>query len=943
MSGVPVTEELFIEQDGDQFNDLWLACAVIFGVLFGFFLGVMILGMLRKRFPAMYTKADATRLAESGLQREPEEEEMKPDDDTYSEIIPPDQLPATSQVGTAEGPRPLSWVRRKSTVDLGTDDPTVQNGLIDALSQDSLAQMQLAVSSQDFQTVVHLETELQIQDRNIFLNLINIYLDSLVQQKIIDEPQRNAISKRYTTQLKEVENEWNSKLQTASKAFEAQTGGDSMQCMDVEKLRYDAAMDFELHMIKIREALTKELDSNTTLKAEEIEFMEEKLIPNLTMTCEIINAEYISISKSKSGRYDIIKKSAIEHFATREWNKEEVVMVLERFKKLAAELKTLKVSGSVISKAQKTVEERVNGADKKFDEEYNQQVQDLLEKCARDRVQEMKKIKSWKRSTEIASTSNQSYQAAVDGLIEPSRYIQTIHELQKSVRLDRMLASNRMDAKEGEYFSEIVLTRTEGKQREYKAIMTEMMDLIKQEKNVDVAAIDQKFRECFKDIETKRQAGLNEVREEINAYLSRGQTMKDKLDSEMHKQSADQEELLGEQEDAVAEVLQTQSGLTEQDREHMMSVHQHQALSVINMLFMSRIRAVKRVEMLWLQDIAQLKKLEEQFAEERRVAINATPGKALNKKQQKTKDQLEEKHARLLEEEGKTMIITKDDCINELRKNIYQQTADTLKNFDKRMGEILAKLQVAHAGKEGTKVKVAQILSKIKTRLVDLLWVDGYVSEASCKKTLQDHHKLVADVAEKFQAKRAVNLEQVEKVQGEKKQRREAQMSEEITKMIEEYKAKEATAFTVTQPIWDKWSNSKRQIEEHNSGRELSRHIQDLYSTVDDEQCEDLREEEINIILELVKMARMDINEFEKVIKNSVIACVGGDRLFREVSKPLLERHGQQVKRTDKAMNFWSTAAESSLPTKDPKVAAERAADVWRARLGIYDDGTNNR
>ena len=88
---------------------------------------------------------------------------------------------------------------------------------------------------------------------------------------------------------------------------------------------------------------------------------------------------------------------------------------------------------------------------------------------------------------------------------------------------------------------------------------------------------------------------MNEVREEINAYLSRGQAMKDKLDSEMHKESADQEELLGEQEDAVAEVLQTQSGLTEQDREHMMSVHQHQALSVINMLFMSRIRAVKRL------------------------------------------------------------------------------------------------------------------------------------------------------------------------------------------------------------------------------------------------------------------------------------------------------------------------------------------------------------
>ena len=76
------------------------------------------------------------------------------------------------------------------------------------------------------------------------------------------------------------------------------------------------------------------------------------------------------------------------------------------------------------------------------------------------------------------------------------------------------------------------------------------------------------------------------------------------------------------------------------------------------------------------------------------------------------------------------------------------------------------------------------------------------------------------------------------------------------------------------------------QIEEHNSGMELSRHVQDLYSTVDDEQCEALRDEEINIILELVKMARMDINDFEKVIKNSVIGELSGT-LFRRTGETL--------------------------------------------------------
>jgi len=56
MSTVSISEALFIEQDGNQFNDLWLAMAVIFGVLIGFFLGVAILFIIRRNFPAMYTK-----------------------------------------------------------------------------------------------------------------------------------------------------------------------------------------------------------------------------------------------------------------------------------------------------------------------------------------------------------------------------------------------------------------------------------------------------------------------------------------------------------------------------------------------------------------------------------------------------------------------------------------------------------------------------------------------------------------------------------------------------------------------------------------------------------------------------------------------------------------------------------------------------------------------
>lgn len=49
----------------------------------------------------------------------------------------------------------------------------------------------------------------------------------------------------------------------------------------------------------------------------------------------------------------------------------------------------------------------------------------------------------------------------------------------------------------------------------------------------------------------------------MEKQLDDNEAVRERLAREIRRQSADQEELLGEQEDAVKEVLQTQSGLTE--------------------------------------------------------------------------------------------------------------------------------------------------------------------------------------------------------------------------------------------------------------------------------------------------------------------------------------------------------------------------------------------
>ena len=73
----------------------------------------------------------------------------------------------------------------------------------------------MATISQEFSKIVKYEEDLQNQYRIIFLNLINIYLDSLVQQKMIEPEQKQEMSDEFSARLRETESEWRSKIKAS--------------------------------------------------------------------------------------------------------------------------------------------------------------------------------------------------------------------------------------------------------------------------------------------------------------------------------------------------------------------------------------------------------------------------------------------------------------------------------------------------------------------------------------------------------------------------------------------------------------------------------------------------------------------------------------------------------------------------------------------------------
>ena len=98
---------------------------------------------------------------------------------------------------------------------MDVDANEVIDGVIDALAQDTAAQMQLALINQEFNTVNLWEEDLQQQYRNLFINLINISLDSLVQQKVIEPEMKQTMSVEYEQTLRTVEREWKERLREA--------------------------------------------------------------------------------------------------------------------------------------------------------------------------------------------------------------------------------------------------------------------------------------------------------------------------------------------------------------------------------------------------------------------------------------------------------------------------------------------------------------------------------------------------------------------------------------------------------------------------------------------------------------------------------------------------------------------------------------------------------
>ena len=110
--------------------------------------------------------------------------------------------------------KPLSWTRQ-ATAAVDVDANEVIDGVMDALAQDTAAQMQLALINQEFNTVNLWEEDLQQQYRNLFINLINISLDSLVQQKVIEPEMKQTMSVEYEQTLRTVEREWKERLREA--------------------------------------------------------------------------------------------------------------------------------------------------------------------------------------------------------------------------------------------------------------------------------------------------------------------------------------------------------------------------------------------------------------------------------------------------------------------------------------------------------------------------------------------------------------------------------------------------------------------------------------------------------------------------------------------------------------------------------------------------------
>ncbi|XP_062614600.1 trichohyalin-like [Saccostrea cucullata] len=748
------------------------------------------------------------------------------------------------------------------------------------------------MTKQDLKKVDALMKALQNAKDQVLFNMVKKQLKKLK----VGEPARSIVERNVKEDLlnkrKMLEDERREEEQVIIQSH-AKDKDTSM--MEDELERLDAKTNQKLARLHEdeRDFIRKEINKQTDLSEKEIDALMEKLLSEMS---EVDRKQALQLSRQQRALEERLAKRRQIIAMRKLQDQQEGDVVIENVESHEDVLKQLVQDGKLNEKKKNQILNEylqdLNRLTKARDLESHRQQLTLEEKLAKRRRRELGKLCAEQEKEEQLLLKNMDKATDTKGLVDDYLELKEKH-LQEMDQKELQLDQEELKA-----LDKVRTEEAEVKQKEIENFNDKMVSTI-----TEVVGNDNKFEvDRLIKAHKKRMQQYEEDRlEERNKFAAR---LREKLNERMAKleeeeetQHQEQEALVVQQTSTVNKVLTTSLELTEEAKEKILREHEHNLQVINNQLQVSRLKQQKSLE-------SKLAERRAKMAEVRRKKEETLMNKA--KANREDREKLQQQLNAELQLEEKRLEEERKAALAALRRRMAAETQEALQEQERRLGQLIGRLEVGAARRQAILSKQDATLQNLQEQLENKLTREGS-RLTGVDVIIQQHSSQVDQLNDQLQRAREHQENLIKEKIMAKKHQKEMELREQIedeqdfnkNSSIRRRGAGKATNILNTAFMEQRHKKQREELESEMK-LELERSKEELNQQLELELQTELENQKRELLTQLTAASGMSHSEIESTIKSAVQDTGGNDKAAKKLGKEL--RQGLERAKTD--MNY---------------------------------------
>lgn len=661
--------------------------------------------------------------------------------------------------------------------------------------------------------------------------------------------------------------------------------------MEDELEQLDAKTNQKLAQIyeEEKDFIRKEINKQTDLSEKDIDALMEKLMSELS---EVDRKQALQLSRQQRALEERLAKRRQIIAMRKLQDQQEGDVVVQNVESHEDALKHLVQDGKLNEKKKNQLLNEylqdLNRLTKARDIESQRQQLSLEEKLAKRRRREIQKLSKEQEREEQLLMKNFDKSTNTKGLVEDYLELKEKHQQEMAEK------ELQLDQEELQGLDKIRTAEAEVKEREIEnqndKMAATITETVGSEHKFDVDRLIKAHKQRMKLYEEERLEERNKFAARLKERLNQKMA---KLEEEEEIHQQEQEAMVVQQTATVNRVLTTSLELTDEAKEKILREHEQNLQVINNQLQVSRLKQQKNLE-------SKLAERRARMAEVRRKKEETLMNKA--KANLEEREKIQQQLDVELQLEEKKLEDERRSALDALRRRMALETQEALRDQERRLGQMIGRLEVGAARRQAILSKQDATLQQLQEQLENKLSREGS-RLSGVDAIIQQHSSQVDQLNDQLQRAREQQESLIKERIKAKKHQKEMELQEQIEEeedvnrknSIRRRGAGKASNILNT-VFMEQHHRKQRQELESEMKVELERSKEELNQQLENELQAELENQRRELLTQLTAASGLSQSQIERTIKSSANDDKAAKKLARELK--------QGIERAKTDMNY---------------------------------------